>query len=77
MEMGYKWGRVSIRFTVENPTRLGYSKSMSKMKSTKLNETIKKYLSKLGVEGGKVKSLKKAKAAKENGKKGGRPKGTK
>jgi len=40
----------------------------------KLNEIIKQYLSELGKKGGSKKSPRKAKASKQNGKKGGRPK---
>lgn len=40
-------------------------------------EIISKYMSKLGKIGGSAKSEKKTKAVKENGKKGGRPKGKK
>jgi len=37
-------------------------------------KSVKEYFSKIGAEGGKSKSKKKANAAKENGLKGGRPK---
>ena len=38
------------------------------------NIKITEYLSQIGKKGGSVKSAKKAKSSKENGKKGGRPK---
>lgn len=40
----------------------------------KVPKSVKDYFSKIGAEGGKVKSKKKIDAAKRNGKKGGRPK---
>lgn len=41
------------------------------------NKAISKYLADLGRKGGKVSSEQKAAAARENGKAGGRPKGSK
>jgi hypothetical protein len=38
---------------------------------------VLKYLSEIGTKGGQVKSQKKADAVRQNGKKGGRPKGAK
>lgn len=43
----------------------------------KIPARVLAYLSEIGTKGGKVRSQKKADAVRENGKKGGRPKGAK
>jgi hypothetical protein len=42
-----------------------------------LHEAVRQYLSKIGTKGGSVSSPAKARAVRKNGKRGGRPKGSK
>jgi general stress protein YciG len=50
----------------KNPSRLGYTISA-------MNNAVKKYLAEIGRHGGSSTSKEKAEAARQNGKKGGRP----